>query len=466
VPLAERVSSADLMQFAMGDGGTSRQVGAVLVLRACPGASVADAKRLLAERIRLIPRFRQQLYQPPSGRGRPYWVDTPAFDALAHISDVPCPPPGDDRGLLDLAAARLTAPLPAGRPPWSATFVTGLTRGRTGLVIVVDHVMADGIAGLTVLGRLADAPAADSPAAGSPTASEAAGGGASGRLPRVRAGLTELGGLRPPHRMTRTSLNRPTGPRRRVDVVAADLAAVREFAHEHGGTVNDVVLAAVAGALRDMLAARGELLREVTISVLVSARPRTSDGELGNHVGVMPVTAPTDGDLGDRVTRIAAITRKRKSRTRGSSAALLVPAFLLLARAGLLRLFVNHQPFVNTFVSNLRGPGTPFSLGGAPADAVIPLPATAGNVTVTFGVLSYAGVLRITLLSDPARVTDIGRLTLALTRELEGLQLPSRAVRRFAGHPISTAADRRVVGLSRRHRRWSPALRARALKPP
>jgi WS/DGAT/MGAT family acyltransferase len=423
MPPAERVSSADLMQFAIGDGGTSRQVGAVLVLRACPGASAADAKRLLAERVRLIPRLRQQLYQPPHGRGRPYWADTPAFDALTHISHVPCPPPGDDRALLDLAAERLTSALPAGRPPWSATLVTGLTRGRTGLVIVVDHVMADGIAGLTVLGRLADAPAADSPAAGS--ASEAPGGdGASARLPRIRAGLAELGGLRPPHRMARTSLNRPTGPRRRIDVVAADLTAVREFAHEHGGTVNDVVLAAVAGALRDMLAARGEQLRKVTISVLVSARSGTSGGELGNQVGVMPVTAPADGDLGERVTRIAAITRKRKSRARGSSAAVLVPAFLLLARAGLLRLFVNHQPFVNTFVTNLRGPGTPFSLGGAQADAVILLPATTGNVTVTFGVLSYAGVLRVTVLSDPERVTDAGRLTLALARELEGLQGP------------------------------------------
>ena len=353
VPSAERVSSADLMQFAVGDGGASRQVGAVLVLRACPGASVADAKRLLAERIRLIPRFRQQLYQPPHGRGRPYWADTPAFDALAHINDVPCPPPGDDRALLDLAAERLTSALPAGRPPWSATFVTGLTRGRTGLVIVVDHVMADGIAGLTVLGRLADARAADSPAAGS--ASEAPGGdGTRARLPRVRAGLAELGGLRPPHRMARTTLNRPTGPRRRIDVVAADLTAVREFAHEHGGTVNDVVLAAVAGALRDMLAARGEQLRKVTISILVSARSGTSGGELGNQVGVMPVTAPTS----------------------------------------------------------------------ALADAVIPLPATTGNVTVTFGVLSYAGVLRVTVLSDPERVIDAGRLTLALTRELEGLQGP------------------------------------------
>jgi hypothetical protein len=206
--------------------------------------------------------------------------------------------------------------------------------------------------------------------------------------------------------------------------VTADLAAVRKFAHGHGGTVNDAVLAAVAGALRDMLAARGERLREVTVSVPVSARPRSSGGELGNQTGLMLVTVPTGGDLGDRVAQVAAITRQRKSQARGSSAAILVPAFLLLARWGLLRPFVNHQRLVNTFVTNLRGPDAPLAFGGRPVSAVIPIPATSGNVTVSFGALSYAGVLRVTLLSDPARVTDTGRLTLALAGELAAAQGP------------------------------------------
>ena len=440
VPTAEQVSPADLMQFSLGDGGASRQVGAVLVLAAHPGASVADAKRLLAERIEAIPRFRQRLLQPAHGPGLPYWAETPAFDVRAHITEVPCPPPGDDRALFDLAAACLTVPLPADRPLWSATFVTGLTRGRTGLVIVMDHVIADGTAALAVLGRLTDppaagtsavgspavaSPAAGSSAAGSPAPGEAPGGdGTSALLSRFRAGLTELGGLRPPRLIAATSLNRPTGPRRRIDVVAADLAAVREFAHEHKGTVNDVVLAAVAGALRELLAARGEQLPEVVISVVVSARTGAAGGELGNQVGVMPVTVPTDGELGDRATRVAAITAERKSRTRGSSAALLVPAFLLLARVGLLRPFVNHQRFVNTFVTNLRGPDMPLCLGGRPVDAVIPLPLAVGNVTVTFGVLSYAGTLHVTLVSDPGRVPDAPRLALALGRELGELQGP------------------------------------------
>ena len=247
MPSAERVSKADLTQLAMSDGGTSGQVGMVLVLGVGHGDGAADARRLLAERIQQIPRFRQRLHRPPPGRGRPYWADIPAFDALPHITEVACPAPGDDRALLDVAAACLTAPLPAGRPLWSATFVTGLTRGRTGLVIVADHVIADGVAGLAVLGKLADPPAAGPPASGSPVTAEASGGPAGSSLRGMRTGLAELGGLRRPHLAVRTSLNRPTGPRRRIDVVPADLAAVRKFAHAHGGTVNDVVLGVVAG---------------------------------------------------------------------------------------------------------------------------------------------------------------------------------------------------------------------------
>lgn len=411
----ERLDAADLMQYVIGDGGAPWQVGAVLVLGARAGASLEDAKRLFAERVRLIPRFRQKLYRPPPSRGRPYWADAPAFDARAQITELTCPPPGDERALLDLAAAFLARPLPADRPPWSATFVTGLADGRTGLVIVVDHVLTDGVAGLAVLGGLADVPPAEPSTTGQVHRD---GDGGSGGRRLVRAGLAEMGGARLPHRVARTSLNRPTGPGRRIEAVAADLAAVREFAHAHGGTVNDVVLAAVAGALRTLLAARGEALDAVTISVPVSARPSGADGELGNEIGVMPVAVPTGGDLGSRVAGIAAVTRAHKVATRGSSAALLVPAFLLLARIGLLRWFINHQRIINTFVTNLRGPAVPLSLGGRPVEVIIPVPAIAGNVTVTFGVLSYAGTLRITLLSDPARVPDSAVLAAALTGEL------------------------------------------------
>jgi len=239
--------------------------------------------------------------------------------------------------------------------------------------------------------------------------------------------MAELGGALPPRRRSATSLNRPVGPRRRLDVVAVDLAGLRDLGHAYGGTVNDVVLAAVAGALRTLLAARGEQLGEVTITVPVAARRAATGGELGNQIGIMPVTVPATGDFGTRVTRTAEITRERKSRARGASAALFVPAFLLLARTGLLRWFASHQRVVQTFVTNLHGPESPLTFGGAVVRAIIPIPSTTGNVTVTFAAASYAGTLRITILSDPSRVPDAPALAAALRNELSAQALRPRS---------------------------------------
>jgi WS/DGAT/MGAT family acyltransferase len=434
------------MQFATGDGRAAGHIGAVLVLGAAPGFSVAEAQRALGERIRAVPRLRQRLYRAPPGCGRPCWADDPAFDIHEHVRQVCCPPPGDERALLDLAAAQLREPLPRSRPLWSATFVTGLADGGTGLLVVMDHVLADGVAGLAVLGTLVDQAAEIAPAradrfpAPAPRARDVAADAWRGRLRRagpaergaprrarglrrIREGMAELGGTRPPRRVPATSLNRPVGPRRRLDVVAVDLAAVRDLGHAHGGTVNDVVLAAVAGALRTMLAARGEQLGEVTITVPVAARAAAAGGELGNQIGIMPVTVPATGDFGTRIGRTAEITRERKSRARGASAALFVPAFLLLARVGLLRWFARHQRAVQTFVTNLHGPEDPLTFGGAAVRAIIPIPSTTGNVTVTFAAMSYAGTLRITVLSDPARTPDAPALAAALRHELSA-QVP------------------------------------------
>ena len=432
----DRASPADLMQLATDVGPAPMHVGAVLTLGTGPGFSVVEARRLLSERVRAVPRLRQRLRRAPPGCGRPFWADDPAFDLRHHVRQCQCPPPGDERALLEVAAAVTGEPLPRSRPLWSATFVTGLAGGGTGLVIVMNHVLADGIGGLAVLARLVDeAPALPPanpqgarfpvPAPGARTLAADAWAGRARRLTHpagsvrtFRQGLAELGGARPPRRLPPTSLNRPTGPQRRLDVVAADLAAVRDLGHAHGGTVNDVILAAIAGALRALLASRGEPLDLVTVSVPVSARQVATGGQLGNQVGVMPVALPTSGGLAARVTRIAAITRERKTTARGTSAALLGPPFRLLAPTGLLRLFVNRQRLIHTFATNLRGPAEPLTFAGAPVRAVIPIPNTTGNVTVTFGVLSYAGTLRITVLSDPSRVPDVAVLTAALRREL------------------------------------------------
>jgi WS/DGAT/MGAT family acyltransferase len=433
-----RATPADVMQLATEAGPAPMQVGGVLVLSTGAGFSVERARRLLGERISEVPRLRQRLHRAPPGCGRPFWADDPAFDVHRHVVQVRCPAPGDERALLDAAAAVITTPLPRSRPLWSATFVTGLAGGGTGLVIVMDHVLADGIGGLAVLARLVDkgpglppdfgragfpAPAPTRRALALDAWAERAYRLAhlAGSIRTVRQGLAELGGVRAPRRVRPTSLNRPTGPRRRLDVVGADLAAVRDLGHACGGTVNDVILAAVAGALRALLAGRGEELDPVTMTVPVSARRSDSAGVLGNQVGGMLVTLRTDGSLSDRAIRAAAATRERKRPARGTSVALLGPLFRLLAAVGFWGWFTNHQRLVHTFVTNVRGPAEPLAFAGAPVEAVLPVPATTGNVSVSFAALSYAGTLWLTVLSDPALVPDVAELTGALRRELGGM---------------------------------------------
>ena len=435
----DRASPADLMQLAADVGPAPMHVGAVLVLGTGPGFSVEQARRLLGERIVAVPRLRQRLCGAPPGCGRPFWADDPAFDLGHHVRQVPCPAAGDQRALLDVAAVVLGQPLPRSRPLWSATFVTGLAGGGTGLVIVMNHVLADGIGGLAVLARLVDGglglPPASARAVPFPAPLPAVGALAAdawagrarrlahpgGSVRTVWQGLAELGGARPPSRLPRTSLNRPTGPRRRLDVITADLAAVRGLGHEHGGTVNDVILAAITGALQALLASRGEQLEQVTVSVPVSARQHAASGQFGNQVGVMPVALPATGNLAGRITQTATITRQRKTAPKGTSVALIGPLFRLLAATGLLRWFVNHQRLVHTFATNLRGPAQPLTLAGAPLRAIIPIANTAGNVPVTFAALSYAGTLWLTVLSDPVQAPDVATLTTALQEELPSI---------------------------------------------
>ncbi len=425
------------MQLATDVGPAPMNIGAVLILGTGPGFSPAGLWSLLSERIEAIPRLRQRLRRAPPGCGRPYWADDPDFDPGWHIREVRCPPPGDEQALLGLAAGVAGQALPWSRPLWAVRLVTGLATGPAALIIVMHHVLADGIGGLAVLAGLVDEGARQSgggppsgrfPAA-PPSARVLAADAWAGRLRRLAKpgrGLrvlgqaaAELGATRPPRRLPRSSLNqRPTGSQRQLQVVTADLAQVRDLAHAHGGTVNDVVLAAVAGALRALLAGRGERLDRLQVSVAVSARAAQDGGQLGNQVGVMPVGLPTGGSLPARVAQIAVLTRQRKTGAPGSSAALLGPVFRLLAAAGVLRWYIGRQRLIHTLVTNLRGPAQQLTLGGAVISAVIPVSQTAGNVPVSFAVLSYAGVLRITVVSDPGRLPDAARLLAALRAEL------------------------------------------------
>jgi diacylglycerol O-acyltransferase / wax synthase len=428
----ERVSADDLMSLAARRHPPPLQVGAVLVFDVRGGLDVGSLRAVLQRRIAAVPRLRQRLQKVPLGCGRPVWVDDVGFNLDDHLTVVEQRSETDDAGLLDLAASLVTRPLPDDRPLWAATFVPALTGGRAALILVMHHVVGDGLAGLAVLRGLLDG--SPIPRAATFTRARPSRGALvrdawndrirsvrrlSKALGRLFAAFDELGPSMA-QRAQPSSLNKPTGPRRSLRTVEAEVSRVHALAHRHGATVNDLVLTAVTGALHELLTTHGEELDSLVVSVPFASRTRTDPDQLGNRSGVIPVRLPTTGAFSDRLAAVSATMRAAKQHERGASTAVLGPVFRLLARLGGYQYFIDHQSFVHTFVSSLRGPDAPISLLGCRVLDVVPLSVATGNITVSFTALSYDNRLVITLTSDPETCPDADRLCSALRSQLAG----------------------------------------------
>jgi WS/DGAT/MGAT family acyltransferase len=469
----DRASTNDLVMLATEAGGqVPNTVGAVLVLAGCghrdsgdqsggdqgggdrggPNVDVDDALRVIGTRISGIRRLRQRLVRPPVGCGRPVWVDDPSFDVGRHLTHLRCPPPGDEPELLRLAAAACVASLPSSRPRWAAILVSGLTGDRAALILVLHHVLADGIGGLAVLAALVDEGVSPAAADGTadrwcwprPTVRELFADAMSSRWQALRSSPAVLrqlpgsfrttGGLHPPPAGD-CSLLRRTGPRRQLAVARADLAALHDIAAAQGATVNDALLAAVSAALHELLVRRGETLDTFRVTVPVAGRQPESAGVMRNDASVLVVEISGAGNNAQRLRRISATVRAAREMGSGPSPAALVgPVFRVLAHMGAYRRYLLRQRRFHTIVSNVRGPGRSVTLAGTPIESIIPLSAgDLGNVTVTFMALSYAGTLTVTVIADPDQLPDLAVLIDALQTELDALCLPVPT-----GRPVSS----------------------------
>jgi diacylglycerol O-acyltransferase len=431
-PRIHRLSADDMMQLAVEASGSRMQFAAVAVLDGAPG--LGDLRALIGSRLGAVPRLRQRLVRVPYGR--PIWMDDPDFDIGRQIDELPCPSPGDRPALLAAVADIIGRRLTLARPPWRITLVSGLSGGRAALVIVLHHVLADGLAGLAVLSRLVDGGGTGGwrPTASRPTAAQLRADARAERrrtvreLPRLparlRAAAAELlrGGTGGAPRC-RINLT-PVGARRALAVAEAGLPATVAAAKAARGTVNDVVLTAATGALAEMLADGGEPLDHLVVSIPISARRRADIAELGNRVGVLPVSVPLVGSPAERLAVVAALTRAGKTETPGASTALFGPFARALAGIGAFGWFIGHQRLVNTFLTNVRGPRESLSVGGFRLVELIPVAAISGNVGVAFAVLSYAGRLAVTVVADPDRCPDVAGLANLLQAQLDALTHP------------------------------------------
>src|SRR5215470_10790844 len=433
----DRVTASDLFLLMWDDYGWSSDIGGLAVLDGAnlldPGGWVRiDAVReQLEPRLHLVPRFRQLLYRPRLGLGWPLWVDAPALDLADHIRVHSVAAPGGQAQLLaacqDLAARRLD---PA-RPLWELRLLPGLPNQRVGAYLRLHHAAADGAAALAVFGALLDqAPGAPAPApppftpAPIPAPSQLLadnlrrrraelGRGWSGlahpgrtlrharrALPAWREVLTE----RPaPH----TSLNHPVCTGRRLALIRGRLDVTKQIAHAHGGTVNDVVLAAVAGGLRQLLAGRGEDIRGLVQRAMVTiSRHEEQPGHArGNKPGWMMVPLPlAEPDPVRALELIAAETAARKHQARPEAG-----SGIFRFAAG-QRAWYRHFPrqrSVNLVVSNVAGPPMPLYLAGAPLLELFPMMPVMGNLTLVVAVLSYAGQLNLTATADRDACPDV-----------------------------------------------------------
>lgn len=320
---------------------------------------------------------------------------------------------------LPVAVAALVAErLPGDRPLWRIIELDAA--GTPAIVFVAHHVLVDGPTASAIVAALLGIH-----------------GGVGSEVPpvpgRLRAAAARVASIGAPLAALslpspRTSLLAPITTGFELSAVEAGLSGVRSLARPAGGTVNDVLLAAVAGAIRAAGADRGERLARVVVSVPVTS-PRRRDAagsgrEVRNEVGVLTVSVPP-GRPGDvppgGVARVAARTRWRKRLVRGYSVATpLAPLLALLGSIGCYRPFVDRQRAITTLATNLRGPSEPVRVAGVRVTRIIPVSPAVGNVCVVFTALSYADRFLVSVRCSPEASQVAGTITRELARGLGG----------------------------------------------
>jgi diacylglycerol O-acyltransferase len=429
-----------------------------------PAPDYDDFRAHIASRLHLVPRFRQRLRFVPFDQGRPVWVDDPQFNLTYHVRHTALPAPGSEEQLRTLAARVFSQRLDRSKPVWEMWLVDGLEGNRFAIVAKTHHCLVDGVSGVDITTVLFDAQreAPDMPPpqpwhpGPEPSGSELLGRalvervtspaeGVRGvraifRAPR-RAGKALVGSLEAVGALAKAGIAAPSspfnveiGPYRRFAWVSADLGELKAIKNEVGGTVNDVVLAAVAGALGRHLRAHGHATEglELKAMVPVSVRAESEHGALGNKVSAMYAPLPVGiGDPAERLRTVSSRMGDLKESKQAVGATMLTSLAdfappTILGQAGRLQ---SGQRFFNMVVTNVPGPQFPLYLMGRELEATYPMVPLAKKQGVCFGIMSYNGQVNFGLIGDYDALADLDRLAADLEESLEDLAqlIPDRA---------------------------------------
>ena len=440
--VVDAMSVQDAAFLDIENGNNPMHIGSVAVLEG-PAPAYGDLVRLIAAKLPLVPRYRQKVRSAPVGLGRPVWVDDPHFQILYHIRRTAVPPPGGRDELRNLAGRVFAQLLDRSKPLWELWMVEGLENGRWAVISKVHHCMVDGVSATDLLTVTFDS--ADTPVAPAPTVEwtpDAEPGtfmlAAHGVLRTVRDPLGRLRNITGALRVTAgsrtrlaeaavlfrslaewgkrsaTSLNGPIGPHRRWSWAEASLADVKTIRSGLGGTVNDVVLAAITAGFRALLEHRGEGLanRVVRTLVPVSVRAEAERGTYNNRVsGVFPGLPVSIADPAERLNAIAAqlaMLKKSKQAVAGDALVKLAgfaPPMLLSLGSRLAAR--TPQRALQTVTTNVPGPQFPLYLAGRRMDYSYPYVPIMGSIRISIAIFSYCGRLFFGITGDYDSVADI-----------------------------------------------------------
>ena len=420
--------------------------------------SYAELVEAIESRLHLVPRYRQRLAFVPLGQGRPVWVDDPHFGVHYHVRHTALPRPGGDDELKRLAGRVFSQALDRSRPLWELWLVEGLAGGRFALLSKTHHALVDGVSGVDIATVLFDTSPDPLPVAPPdhewdarplPSRAQLL---ADALLERATVPAEVMRGVRATLRGPRTVVKRTgsalgsmsalawtglqaappspfnvrIGPHRRFTWVDADLAQFKAIKDSLGGTVNDVVLAVVAGALGRYMRLHGLATDDVGLKAMVpvSVRSDVERGALGNRVAAMWVTLPVGTT--DAVARLHTVSEamvgvKQSGQAVGAEILTAMSGFApptMMSQAARLQA---RQRLFNLVVTNIPGPQFPLYLLGRELEAVYPMVPLAENTALGIAILSYNGQLNFGLVGDYDALADLDVLADELRSSIDEL---------------------------------------------
>jgi WS/DGAT/MGAT family acyltransferase len=459
----DRLSSIDASFLTNETSSAHMHVGAVLIFEG-PPPGYEDFLAHVENRLHLVPRFRQKLAFPPIETGRPFWVDDPNFNLAYHVRHSALPAPGSEEQLRNIAGRLFSQALDRSKPLWEIWLIQGLERNRFALITKTHHALVDGVAGVDIATVLFDVkpvpepiePDRDWVPRPTPSSAELAARGivtaaeTPFKLAR-RAILAASDPVRTTERVVEAGealaevawnltnpapelpLNVEIGSHRRYAWTRAQLDDFKRIKNALGGTVNDVVLTVVSGALRSWLRSRGVKLAGLELRALVPVSIRSDDelGQLGNRIAAM--RGPLPVYIEDPVKRLE-VVRRSMDGVKDSKQALgaeVISRFndfappTLLAQAS--RLNFSTRLF-NLIVTNVPGPQIPLYVLGRELQDVFPVAFLPENHALAIAIMSYNGGIDFGLLGDYDAMEDIDTIATGISESLADLLSAAEAV--------------------------------------